>query len=135
MGKRLTYASGSECTIELEEDASMSKVPTIAFNNGVEIPQLGFGVWQVPEEQVVEAVRAAIETGYRSIDTAAVYGNEEGTGQAIADSGVDREELFVTTKLWNTEQGYDSTLAAFDESIKKLKLDYVDLYQIGRAHV
>ncbi len=108
----------------------MSKVPTIAFNNGVEIPQLGFGVWQVPEEQVVEAVRVAIETGYRSIDTAAVYGNEEGTGQAIADSGVDREELFVTTKLWNTEQGYDSTLAAFDESIKKLKLDYVDLYLI-----
>lgn len=108
----------------------MSKVPTIAFNNGVEIPQLGFGVWQVPEEQVVDAVRVAIETGYRSIDTAAVYGNEEGTGQAIAESGVAREELFVTTKLWNTEQGYDSTLAAFDESIKKLKLDYVDLYLI-----
>lgn len=108
----------------------MSKVPTIAFNNGVEIPQLGFGVWQVPEEQVVDAVRVAIETGYRSIDTAAVYGNEEGTGQAIAEAGVGREELFVTTKLWNSEQGYDSTLAAFEESIKKLKLDYVDLYLI-----
>ncbi|MBM7785673.1 aldo/keto reductase [Tenggerimyces flavus] len=108
----------------------MSKVPTIAFNNGVEIPQLGFGVWQVPEELVVDAVRVAIETGYRSIDTAAIYGNEEGTGRAIAESGVARDELFVTTKLWNSEQGYDSTLAAFDESIKKLELDYVDLYLI-----
>jgi 2,5-diketo-D-gluconate reductase A len=120
----------TERTIELEEDASMSKVPTIAFNDGVEIPQLGFGVWQVPEEQVVDAVRVAIETGYRSIDTAAVYGNEEGTGRAIAASGVPREELFVTTKLWNTEQGYDSTMATFEESVGKLGLDYVDLYLI-----
>jgi 2,5-diketo-D-gluconate reductase A len=108
----------------------MSKVPTIAFNNGVEIPQLGFGVWQVPEDEVVAAVRTALEVGYRSIDTAAAYRNEEGTGRAIAESGIDRDQVFVTTKLWNSEQGYDSTLAAFDESVKKLGLEYVDLYLI-----
>jgi 2,5-diketo-D-gluconate reductase A len=130
MGRRLTYPGGQIAPIDSKEDAYMSKVPTIAFNNGVEIPQLGFGVWQVPEDEVVAAVRTAIETGYRSIDTAAIYGNEEGTGRAIAESGVERDELFVTTKLWNSEQGYDSTLAAFEESIKKLGLEYVDLYLI-----
>ncbi|MBE1611954.1 aldo/keto reductase [Actinopolymorpha pittospori] len=108
----------------------MSKVPTITLNNGVEIPQLGFGVWQVPDDEAVAAVRTAIEVGYRSIDTAAIYGNEEGTGRGIAESGVPREELFVTTKLWNGAQGYDTTLAAFEESVAKLKTDYVDLYLI-----
>ncbi|MFD0549311.1 aldo/keto reductase [Streptomyces rectiviolaceus] len=94
------------------------------------MPQLGFGVWQVPDDEAEAAVATALEAGYRSIDTAAIYGNEEGTGKAIAASGIAREELFVTTKLWNTDQGYDSTLRAFDTSLEKLGLDHVDLYLI-----
>ncbi|CAM5612425.1 aldo/keto reductase [Streptomyces xanthochromogenes] len=108
----------------------MSKVPSITLNNGVEMPQLGFGVWQVPDDEAAKAVATAIESGYRSIDTAAIYENETGTGKAVASSGVAREELFITTKLWNSEQGYDSTLRAFDASLDKLGLDYVDLYLI-----
>ncbi|MFD8690357.1 aldo/keto reductase [Streptomyces sp. NPDC059651] len=108
----------------------MSQVPSLTLNNGVEMPQLGFGVWQVPDDEAATAVATAIESGYRSIDTAAIYRNEVGTGKAIAASGVAREELFVTTKLWNTEQGYDATLRAFDASLDKLGLDYVDLYLI-----
>ncbi|MFB7455764.1 aldo/keto reductase [Streptomyces sp. NPDC088337] len=107
-----------------------SKVPPIILNNGVEMPQLGFGVWQVPDDEAERAVATALEAGYRSIDTAAIYGNEEGTGKAIAASGVPREEVFVTTKLWNSEHGYDSTLRAFDASLAKLGLEYVDLYLI-----
>lgn len=108
----------------------MSKVPPITLNNGVEMPQLGFGVWQVPDAEAETAVAAALEAGYRSIDTAAAYGNEEGTGRAIAASGIPREDLFVTTKLWNTDHGYDSALRAFDASLSKLGLDHVDLYLI-----
>lgn len=108
----------------------MSQVPSLTLNNGVEMPQLGFGVWQVPDDEAAKAVGTAIESGYRSIDTASVYGNEEGTGKAVASSGVAREELFVTTKLWNSDQGYDSTVRAFDTSLDKLGLDYVDLYLI-----
>jgi diketogulonate reductase-like aldo/keto reductase len=108
----------------------MAKVPNITLNNGVQIPQLGFGVFQVPADEVEGAVRNAIEAGYRSIDTAAAYRNEEGVGRAIAASGVPRDELFVTTKLWNDDQGYDSTLRAFDESMKRLGLDRLDLYLI-----
>jgi 2,5-diketo-D-gluconate reductase A len=108
----------------------MSSVPLLTLNNGVQIPQLGFGVWQVPNDDAVAAVKTAIEVGYRSIDTAAIYGNEEGTGQAIAESGVPRDELFVTTKLWNAEQGYESTLLAFEESLRRPRLSYVDLYLI-----
>ncbi|MEV6593746.1 aldo/keto reductase [Streptomyces acidicola] len=107
-----------------------SKVPPITLNNGVEMPQLGYGVWQVPDDEAERAVGTALEAGYRSIDTAAIYGNEEGTGKAIAASGIPREELFVTTKLWNSEQGYDSTLRAFDVSLEKLGLEFVDLYLI-----
>ncbi|MFF0016623.1 aldo/keto reductase [Streptomyces sp. NPDC005374] len=107
-----------------------SKVPPIILNNGVEMPQLGFGVWQVPDDEAERAVTSALEAGYRSIDTAAIYGNEEGTGKAIAASGVAREDIFVTTKLWNGDQGYDSTLRAFDTSLDKLGLEYVDLYLI-----
>lgn len=108
----------------------MSKVPSITLNNGVEMPQLGYGVWQVPDDEAARTVATAIESGYRSIDTAAIYENEKGTGRAVAASGVAREELFVTTKLWNSEQGYDSTLRAFDASLDRLGLDYVDLYLI-----
>ncbi|MGV9276784.1 aldo/keto reductase [Streptomyces griseosporeus] len=107
-----------------------SKVPPITLNNGVEMPQLGFGVWQVPDDEAERAVATALQAGYRSIDTAAIYGNEEGTGRAIAASGLPREDIFVTTKLWNSDQGYDSTLRAFDTSLAKLGLDYVDLYLI-----
>ncbi|MEV8389197.1 MULTISPECIES: aldo/keto reductase [unclassified Streptomyces] len=108
----------------------MSKVPTLTLNNGIEMPQLGFGVWRVPDDEATRAVGTALEAGYRSIDTAALYRNEEGTGRAIAASGIAREELFVTTKLLNGEQGYDSTLRAFDTSLAKLGLEYVDLYLI-----
>ncbi|MCX4965852.1 aldo/keto reductase [Streptomyces sp. NBC_00654] len=108
----------------------MSQVPSITLNNGLEMPQLGFGVWQVPDDEAEKAVATAIESGYRSIDTAAIYENEAGTGRAIAASGVARDELFVTTKLWNGDQGHDAALRAFDASLDRLGLDYVDLYLI-----
>ncbi|PWI57772.1 aldo/keto reductase [Sulfoacidibacillus thermotolerans] len=104
------------------------------LNNGVKMPWVGLGVWESKEGGEVEnAVRTAIEYGYRHIDTAAIYGNEAGVGQAIKDSGIAREELFITTKLWNSRQGYESTLQAFEESRKKLGVDYVDLYLIHWA--
>ncbi|MFJ1706418.1 aldo/keto reductase [Kitasatospora sp. NPDC088346] len=115
----------------------MSTIPSVTLNNGAEIPQLGFGVWQVPDAEAAPAVRTAIEAGYRSIDTAAIYENETGTGQAVAEAGVPREELYVTTKLWNSgtkdwsgAQGRDAVRRAFDDSLGKLGLDYVDLYLI-----
>lgn len=104
---------------------------TTTLHNGVKMPWLGFGVFRVNEgEEAIESVKAAIKTGYKSIDTAAVYGNEKGVGKAIADSGVPRDELFITTKLWNADQGYQSTLDAFEVSMEKLGLDYLDLYLI-----
>ncbi|MCM1946018.1 MULTISPECIES: aldo/keto reductase [Streptomyces] len=106
------------------------RIPTVTLNNGVEIPQLGFGVFQVPDEETTTAVSSALEAGYRSLDTAAIYGNEAGVGKALAASGISREELFVTTKLWNADQGHDATLRAFDDSLAKLGLDYVDMYLI-----
>ena len=108
----------------------MPDIPPIALNNGVSIPQLGFGVFQVPPDEVVEPVAEALSAGYRLIDTAAAYGNEEGVGKAITDSGVPRDELFVTTKLANPDHGYDSTLKAFDTSMQKLGLERLDLYLI-----
>jgi 2,5-diketo-D-gluconate reductase A len=105
-------------------------VPRVTLNNGVEMPQLGFGVFQVPDEEVTEAVLAALECGYRSIDTAAGYENERGVGRAIAASGIPREELFVTTKLANYDHGYQAALRAFEESVRQLDHDYVDLYLI-----
>lgn len=103
----------------------------VKLNNGVEMPQLGFGVFKVEEgATVVEAVKKAIEVGYRSIDTAAIYKNETGVGQAIRESGVPREELFITSKVWNSDQGYESTLKAFDASLERLGLDYLDLYLV-----
>src|SRR5690625_3374039 len=100
------------------------------LNNNLHIPQLGYGVWKVPNEEATEAVEHALDTGYRLIDTAKVYGNEQGVGEALANSSIPREELFITTKVWNADQGYDNTLKAFDKSIEKLGLDYVDLYLI-----
>jgi diketogulonate reductase-like aldo/keto reductase len=108
----------------------MGSVPILKLNNGVEIPQLGFGVFQIPPAETEKAVVTALEVGYRSIDTASGYRNEEGVGAAIANAGVPRDELFVTTKLGNDDQGYDPTLRAFDASIGKLGLDFVDLYLI-----
>jgi 2,5-diketo-D-gluconate reductase A len=105
-------------------------VPSIALHDGVEIPQLGFGVFQVPPEETQDVVGLALDVGYRHIDTAAAYRNEKGVGAALAASGLPREDVFVTTKLWNSQQGYDSTLAAFDASLGRLGLDYVDLYLI-----
>ncbi len=105
-------------------------VPTVKLNDGNQIPQLGFGVWQVGNDEAVATVSEALKVGYRHIDTAAIYGNEEGTGKAINQSGIARKDIFLTTKLWNAAQGYDTTLKAFDESLKKLGTDYVDLYLI-----
>jgi diketogulonate reductase-like aldo/keto reductase len=108
----------------------MSKVPTVTLDNGVEMPQLGLGVWQVDDKIAPEVVTAAFEAGYRHIDTAAAYGNETGVGRAVAAAGLPRDEVFITTKLQNADQGFDSTLRAFDASLAKLGLDYVDLYLI-----
>jgi 2,5-diketo-D-gluconate reductase A len=105
-------------------------VPTVALRDGVEIPQLGFGVFQVAPEDTQETVEEALATGYRHIDTAAAYRNEAGVGAALAATGLPRDEVFVTTKLWNSQQGYDPTLAAFDKSLGRLGLEYVDLYLI-----
>jgi 2,5-diketo-D-gluconate reductase A len=105
-------------------------VPTITLNDGHTIPQLGFGVFKVDPTETTRIVTDALEVGYRHIDTAAIYGNEEGVGQALAASGIDRSELFITTKLWNDDQGTQSALDAFDASLDKLGLDYVDLYLI-----
>ncbi|WP_062236293.1 aldo/keto reductase [Fictibacillus sp. FJAT-27399] len=104
---------------------------TTTLHNGVKMPWFGLGVYKVEEgDEVYQSVKSALSKGYKSIDTAAVYGNEEGVGRAIKDSGIPREELFITTKVWNADQGYETTLAAYEESLKKLQLDYVDLYLI-----
>lgn len=108
-----------------------SMTPDITLNSGTTIPQLGLGVWQATDDETERTVRYALdEAGYRHIDTAAAYGNEEGVGRALARSSVPREDVFVTTKLWNSDQGYDSALQAFDASLTKLGTDYVDLYLI-----
>ena len=104
--------------------------PAVTLNNGVVMPLIGFGVFQVPPEATAKVVSSALQAGYRSIDTAAVYDNEVGTGDAIRASGLPRGDVFLTTKLWNDEQGYDSTLAAFDASLGRLGVDFVDLYLV-----
>ncbi len=104
---------------------------TFTLNNGVEMPYFGLGVYLSKEgQEVINAVKWAIEAGYRHIDTAAVYKNEDGVGEGIKQSGIDRAELFVVSKVWNADQGYDSTLRAFDASLKRLNTDYLDLYLI-----
>ena len=106
-------------------------VPTVTLNNGVEMPQLGFGVWQItPDERATQAVLTAFDAGYRAIDTARIYTNEGGVGAALEASDLARSDVFVTTKLWNNEQGYDSVLRAFDNSLAKLGTDYIDMYLV-----
>lgn len=107
-----------------------ASTPTIALNDGVSIPQLGFGVFKVDPDETERIVLDALEVGYRHIDTAAIYGNEVGVGRAIAASGIPRDELFITTKLWNSDQGTQSAFDAMDVSLEKLGLDHVDLYLI-----
>lgn len=101
------------------------------LHNGVEIPMLGFGTWKIDDgKTVIDAVCQALEVGYRHIDTAAIYQNEEGVGTGISQSGVPRKEIFLVTKVWNDDQGYESTLRAFEASLKRLHVDYIDLYLI-----
>jgi 2,5-diketo-D-gluconate reductase A len=107
-----------------------NEIPQIPLNNGVAMPALGFGVYQIPAEQTEQAVTDALAAGYRSLDTAAAYQNEEAVGRAIASSGIPRSELFVTTKLWIQKPGEDNAKRAFEASLKRLDLDYVDLYLI-----
>jgi 2,5-diketo-D-gluconate reductase A len=123
----LSTGNAKELTEHMDSAVS---IPALTLHDGVEIPQLGFGVFQVPPGDTQKAVETAIEIGYRHIDTAAAYRNEAGVGKAIAATGLGREEIFVTTKLWNSEQGHDSTLRAFEKSRERLGLDYVDLYLI-----
>ncbi|WP_432032435.1 aldo/keto reductase [Streptomyces antibioticus] len=107
---------------------------TVTLNNGVEMPILGFGVYQIPPEQTEQAVTDALDVGYRLLDTAAAYGNEEAVGRAVAKSGIPREDLFITTKLWVQDPGEDNTRRAFDASLRKLGLDHVDLYLIHQPY-
>lgn len=106
----------------------------IALSNGTAIPCVGFGTWKTPSEQAESSVAEALKVGYRHIDTATAYGNEDGVGRAIAKSGIPRGEIFVTSKLWNPHQGYQSTLDAFDRTLDKLQTDYLDLYLIHWPH-
>jgi 2,5-diketo-D-gluconate reductase A len=108
----------------------MTTVPNITLNNGVEIPQLGFGVFQIPPEETKAATLTALEIGYRHIDTAEMYGNEEGVGAAVRESGIDRSEIFVTSKLNNGFHEPDAALAAFDTTLQTLDIDYVDLFLV-----
>lgn len=108
----------------------MTTQPHLTFHDGHTIPQIGLGVWKVPDDVAVTAVEAALAAGYRHIDTAAAYDNETGVGQGIAQSGLARSDIFLTTKVWNDDQGFDETLRAMDASLKRLGTDYVDLYLI-----
>ena len=114
----------------LSPDDRASSQALVTLNDGRAMPQLGLGVWQSPREVTAQAVRVALEAGYRSVDTAAIYRNEAEVGEGVRASGLDRAEVFVTTKLWNDDQGFDSAIRAFDASLKRLKMDYVDLYLI-----
>ena len=110
---------------------NLSLSSTAALANGVKMPRIGLGVFKVEkEEELITAVKAAIEKGYRSIDTASIYGNEEWVGEAIRQSGINREDIFVTSKVWNADQGYEATRKAFNSSLKKMGLEYLDLYLI-----
>ncbi|QKZ04472.1 MULTISPECIES: aldo/keto reductase [Pseudomonas] len=111
----------------------MPSAPLITLNDGVQIPQLGLGVWQLDDAQAYASSKAALAAGYRHIDTAMIYGNEAGVGRAVAESDLAREQIFITTKLWNADQGFDNTLRAFDASLERLGLETLDLYLIHWA--
>src|SRR3954466_16225899 len=111
----------------------MSTVPNLTLNNGVEMPAIGLGVFQTPPDETREAVAAALSTGYRHIDTAAAYGNERGGGEAIPASGVPRAEVFIETKIWISDYGYEETLHGFDKSAGKLGVDQIDLLILHQA--
>ncbi|MDO5644801.1 MAG: aldo/keto reductase [Dermabacter sp.] len=111
-------------------DPAPASSPRLTFHDGHQIPQLGYGVYKVDDENAATAVTHALEAGYRHVDTATVYGNERGVGEALRASGIPRSDLFLTTKVWNDDQGYDATLRAFDASLERLGLDTVDLYLI-----
>jgi 2,5-diketo-D-gluconate reductase A len=115
------------------EETAMTVVPTVTFADGNVIPQLGYGVWQVENDVAADVVGQAFQAGYRHVDTARIYRNEEGVGRAIARAALPRDEIFVTTKLWNDDQEYDKALAAIDASLERLGLDHVDLYLIHWA--
>jgi diketogulonate reductase-like aldo/keto reductase len=124
----------------MTKTAETAETATLRLNNGVEIPQVGLGVWQAARgEQTQGAIAAALKHGYRHIDTARIYGNEMDVGVAVKNSGIPRDKLFITTKLWNDDQGYDSTLRAFEQSIKRLGVNIIDLYLLhwpvqGKRH-
>ena len=121
------------CNYEIDSDAKRKEDIMMLYkklNNGNQIPQLGYGVWKVTNEEASTAVESAIKRGYRLIDTATIYRNERGVGDALAKNIVPREDLFITTKVWNADQGYDQTIAAYNDSLEKLGLSYVDLYLI-----
>lgn len=108
----------------------MAQAPLITLTDGKHIPALGLGTWELDNEQAQKSILAALTDGYRHIDTAAFYNNEQGVGKAVMESGVPRKELFITSKIWNNDQGYDSTLKAFDQTLQRLGLEYLDLYLI-----
>src|SRR6476660_2474936 len=108
----------------------MTTIPSIALNDGRTIPQLGFGVFQIPPAETAEAVRRALEIGYRHIDTAEMYGNEKEVGEAVRASGIERDEVFVTSQLHNSFHAYDDALAAFDQTLKDLDIGYLDLFLV-----
>jgi 2,5-diketo-D-gluconate reductase A len=118
------------CPLNASEKTTMSNIPQTTFNDGNSIPQLGFGVWQVPDDEAAPAVASAIKSGYRLIDTAQGYDNEEGVGRALAEAGIARDQLFVTSKLRNGAHDYDEAIKAFELSAQKLGLDYLDMFLI-----
>src|SRR6188472_541097 len=111
----------------------MPDVPTLTLNNGVTLPAIGFGVFQTPPDETREAVEAALATGYRHIDTAAAYGNERGVGEAVRSSGLGRDDVFLETKIWISDYGYDETLHGFEKSAGKLGVDQIDLLILHQA--
>ncbi|OJG80960.1 aldo/keto reductase [Enterococcus pallens] len=124
----MTYRQNSFKIIRERGGMNMEKTKKLA--NGIEMPRLGLGVWRVEDNVATDAIKWAIEAGYHLIDTAAIYKNEAGVGKGIKESGVDRKDLFITTKLWNSDQGYETAHQAFNDSLERLGLDYVDLYLI-----
>jgi 2,5-diketo-D-gluconate reductase A len=130
---RLSPNEINQDTIDMEFVPCVASAPLVTLNDGVQIPQLGFGVWKLDDAQAYESSKAALAAGYRHIDTAVSYSNEAGVGRAVAESELAREQIFITTKLWNADQGFDSTLRAFDASMQRLGLETLDLYLIHWA--